>query len=619
MLESTELNLEALLSVPSVTGFDLSSDGRIVFSSNKSGQFQLYLGLPGSSMEDYDQVTFGAESKVSPKFSPDSSKVMFGSDFQGDEKFNLFLLDLKTKEVAQLTKEGFSIYPNATFSKDGKKIAYVANNQKQFATYVLNVESGHSSRISFHAVSDIYATISPDSKWIAYSSNVKGQEVGIFLSSIVDASKKTARLEEEGFEIDASSPSWSPDSKKLVFASNSRGMSDIGLWTLETGEVNWLTKSDKEYGEPKFSNDGTKIAYTAYSGGDVKLVVHNLEQNESSVIEFRHGVVGSPKFSSDDKTIFFEFTGPRNPYDVFQYNFRDEKFTQVTDSLPDEVEVSNFVEGEQIFYPCTKDRMRIPALIYMPSRSIVAQRKKVAKQMRGKDTRENLPAVIELHGGPTSQALNTWTPFVQALVAKGFVVLRPNYRGSSGYGKTFREANRFVMGNMDVEDCMSGWDFLVQRNLADPDRIGVAGGSFGGYLTMCCLTKYPEAWSCGSALVPFLNWFTEMTNEREELQFWDQQNMGDAEKDAERLRNASPIFFIDRIRAPVLLIAGANDPKCPLEESEQARDELKKLGREVELKVYADEGHGFRKTANRVDAYSKIISFLEKHNTKKSS
>jgi dipeptidyl aminopeptidase/acylaminoacyl peptidase len=619
---ATTINLEALLSVPSVSAFDISRDGKIVLSSNKTGQLQLYYGaLTRDGLTDTVQITEGDESKTKPKFFPNSSRILYASDIAGDEKFNLYSLDLDKKETFSLTNEKeISIYDNATISKDGKKIAYIANRQKQFSTYVLDLETSHTSRVSYHKFSDLYAEISPDSKWIAYSCNTQAQESGIFISSLENPSLGEKRLQENGFDIDADNPAWSPDGKSIAFVSASKGRYDIGLYSLDTSKMSWLTKSDHEYYEPVFSNDGKMLAYVVNTGGDVKLVVHSLGRNESSVIEFRHGVVSSPKFSFDDKSVFFEFTGPRNPSDIFQYRFEDEKFVQITKSLPDEIEVSNFVDGEQVFYKCGKDRMRIPALIYVPNKSVTTlTSKKVTKRMRGKDTRENLPAIVEIHGGPTSQALNTWAPFVQALVAKGFVVFRPNYRGSTGFGRAFREANRFVMGDMDVEDVVSARDFLVQRNLADPKRIGVAGGSFGGYLTMCCLTKYPEAWSCGSALVPFLNWFTEIKNEREELRFWDLQNMGDPEKDQERLRNASPIFFIEKIKSPVLLIAGANDPRCPAEETEQARDELEKLGRTVEVKIYPDEGHGFRKTENRVDAYKKIIDFLEINTLSKKS
>lgn len=614
-MQTTTIDLEALLSVPSVTSFDISTDGKIVFCSNKSGQFELYLShLTGEGLDNWEQITSGEESKIGPKFLPDNSKVMYASDFQGDEKFGLYSLDTGTKTIEKLIRaDGFTIYPNAEISKDGKKVAYISNQQGQFATYVLDIETRHSSRISYHDLTDQFAIISPDSKWVAFSSNVKEQEMGIFIRSLENPSLGGIRLGENGVQIDADQPAWSPDSKRLAFVSASKGMYDIGLWTFETNEIVWITSSDHEYYEPIFSNDGRKIAFTVNSGGDIKLVIHDLETKNSSVVEFRHGVVSSPKFSHDDRSVFFRFVGPRNPCDLWQYRFEDEKFIQITYSLPTDVEVSNFAEGEQIFYP-SKDGTKIPALIYMPNRSIrVEEDTKVTKRTRGKGTRENLPAVIEIHGGPTSQALNTWAPFVQAMVAKGFVVLRPNYRGSVGFGKSFREANRYSMGETDLADCVSGRDFLIKRNLADPKRIGVTGGSFGGYLTMCCLTKYPNGWSCGSALLPFLNWFTEIKNEREELRFWDLQNMGDPEKDQARLRDASPIFFIDRIKSPVQMIAGAHDPRCPLEESEQARDELQKLGRPVELQVYSDEGHGFRKTRNKVDAYLKVIAFLEQN------
>ncbi|MGI0091518.1 MAG: S9 family peptidase [Nitrososphaerales archaeon] len=622
--KKSTIDIEALLSVPSVSSFDTSRDGRLVFSSNKSGQFQLYLGNISQETDEapgYAQITFDAESKVSPRFSPGGSSLLFASDFQGDEKFDLYLLDLNTKESRDLTpRSEYAIYPNANFSKnDSRKISLVANEQGKFATYVIDSESLHSSRVSYHNLSDSYATISPDSRWIAYSSNVSGQEMGIFVSSLENPAKGVANLsDEKGIQVDAEGPEWSPDAKQIAFFSASKGWYDVGLWIFETGEIRWLTKSSREYYEPVFSNGGRKLAYTVNSGGDIKLVVHNLSDEDGSVVEFKHGIISSPRFSYDDKSIYFLFTGPRNPPDIWSYRFDDEKFTQITNSLPDEFEVSSFVEGEQIIYPSKKDGMRVPALLYMPNRSISSiqnqtAKKKITRRMRGKDTREHLPAVIEIHGGPTSQALNTWTPLVQALVAKGFVVLRPNYRGSTGYGKSYREANRFVMGDLDLADCVSGRDFLIERRLADPARIAVAGGSFGGYLTMCCLSMHPDGWACGSALVPFLNWFTEIQNEREDLRFWDLQNMGDPEKDAKRLHDASPIFFVDKIRAPVLLVAGGNDPRCPLEETLQASTELQKLGRPVELVSYMDEGHGFRITRNKVGAYSKIIDFLEKY------
>ncbi len=130
---------------------------------------------------------------------------------------------------------------------------------------------------------------------------------------------------------------------------------------------------------------------------------------------------------------------------------------------------------------------------------------------------------------------------------------------------------------------------------------------------MCALTRSPNRWAAGSALVPFLNWFTEFESEREDLQYWDRENMGDPKDDPERFRQASPIFFIENVRAPVQLIAGAHDPRCPMSEPVQARDALEKLGRPSDFVLYEDEGHGFRKTDNRVDALKRRATFLEKY------
>lgn len=618
-MENSELDLEALLSIPSVVDFDLSGNGKIIFVSNKTGQFQLYYGtISVDGMVEYEQLTTDEESKASPRFSPDSSLVLYASDFHGDEKFNLFLYNFEKKSTAQLTNHKSTIYPNAYFSKDGKKIAYTSNHQKQFATYVLDLPTNHTSRISYHPFPDEYAAISPDSKWVAITGHIGAQEEGVFISSLENPSSGEVKIGENQAQIDASQPAWSPDGGKLAFVSASKGMYDVGIWSLDNGEITWLTESDHEYGEPSFSNDGKKLAFTVNTGGDIKLGVYDFEKSDSRILDFRHGIAGSPKFSLDDKSIVFLFEGPRNPHDLWQYRLAGEKFVQLTNSLPDGVDVSNFVDGEHVSYK-SKDGLNIPALLYMPNRSASTRRKNAPKRVRGNDTRENLPAVVEIHGGPSAQAINEWSPFIQALVSKGFLVLRPNYRGSTGFGRTFREANRFVMGDLDLADCARARDFLVQRRLADPKKIGVSGGSFGGYLTMCCLAKYPDSWTCGAAIVPFLNWFTEIKNEREELRFWDLQNMGDPEKDKERLKAASPIFFLDGVKAPVLLVAGANDPRCPLGESIQAKEELDKSGREAELLVYSDEGHGFRKTKNKVDAYSKTIAFLERNILRKNA
>ncbi len=607
---ATTPDIEALFAVPQVRSFDPSPSGEMVsFVTNSTGQWQLYVAsiLNDESLGSARQITNDQNGTIASRFSPDSKSILHPRDFQGDENYDLFLTGVEEGGITRnLTPDtSFAIYPSATISKDGRKVAYVSNETREFATYVLHLdETRKKVRISNHKFSDTYAVFSPDSKSIGFTSLVSGQDSALFVASPDQDDQdnyKITRLEDKrnGELIEANEPEWSPDGKKIAFASASKGSYDIGIWDIETEEVKWLTNSDHEYYEPVFSHNGKELAYTLNSGGDVRLVVHDFTTEDSQVVEFRHGIVQSPKFSSDDRSIFFLFSGPKNPLDIWRYEISSGKPIQLTKSLPENIDISGFVDGgREVYYTSKKDALKVPSLLTLPKNNTAARARK---------------AVVLIHGGPTSQALISWNPFLQILVAHGIVVLEPNYRGSTGYGRKFKEANRFVMGDLDLADCASGFDYLVEEGIADPRKIVVTGGSFGGYLTMCALSKYPDRWVCGSALVPFLNWFTEIENERDDLRFWDMQNMGDPKKDIERLRNASPIFFLDKVRAPVQLIAGAHDPRCPAEESEQARDELQKLGKPVDFKIYEDEGHGFRKTANRVDAYKRCFSFILKY------
>jgi dipeptidyl aminopeptidase/acylaminoacyl peptidase len=196
------------------------------------------------------------------------------------------------------------------------------------------------------------------------------------------------------------------------------------------------------------------------------------------------------------------------------------------------------------------------------------------------------------------------------LASRGWVVLAPNYRGSSGYGREWQLANRFDIGRGDTMDVVAGVDYLVRQGLANPQRIAVTGRSHGGYLTMSCLTNYPDRWAGGSAVVPFLNWFTSHANSRPDLQHWDIENMGNPVENEALWRERSPFFFLDRVQAPVQLICGANDPRCPASESIQARDALLALGKQVDFLLYPDEGHAFLKIENIVEHELRRVAFL---------
>jgi len=589
------LDPEILFRVPSVYNYDVSAESDMAaFSWDRSGQFEIY-GV-GISTEKTDLLTKGPESKISPRFAPSGNRLAYAQDYRGDEKFDIFILSLFNGETWNLTPDtSEAIYSRIRWSPDEKHLAFASNREGRFSIYTIPSQGGEPYRVSDHEFSDSSPEWSPDGKRLAFEALVSAQDDGVF---VVPANGgETVRLTDKGDPIEASSPKWSPDGRAIAFVSSERGSSDIGIWNLELESVEWVTDSRYECYGPEWSPDGHGLAYVVNREGNQSIAIHDLETLSIEILEVEVGVHSQLRFTGKAETLFFLFSNPRHPPDLWTVNLNSQTFSQLTNSLPDSIDRSLLICGSSIDFP-SSDGLEIQAWLFLP---------------RNFEKANPGSALVYIHGGPTAQFTNDWYPVVQHLVSLGHAVIAPNYRGSSGFGRKFRDANRFVLGEKDLEDVVAAADHLVKERLADRRRIGVLGGSYGGYLTMCALTKFPRHWAVGSAMVPFLNWFTEIENEREDLRYWDLQNMGDPKKDCERLRKASPIFFIDRIEAPVQVIAGEHDPRCPISETKQAEKEFRKLGKVFDLVIYEDEGHGFRKIENRVDAYKRRAKFLSEH------
>jgi dipeptidyl aminopeptidase/acylaminoacyl peptidase len=305
-----------------------------------------------------------------------------------------------------------------------------------------------------------------------------------------------------------------------------------------------------------------------------------------------HGLHSLPRFTPDGRKIVCIFDSPCQPPDLWLVSLFDDKSRQLTNSLPADLFPEQFVMPEEIYYP-GQDGANVPALLYRPQ-----------------DLNGPAPAVVNIHGGPNWLYQYSWFPLMAHLASRGWVVLAPNYRGSTGYGRAWQLANRFDIGGVDADDVAAGAEYLVRKGLAKEGEIAITGRSHGGYLTMVGLTRYPELWVGGSAVMPFLNWFTAHENSRSDLQHWDIQNMGRPDKNQELWRERSPYFFLDKLRAPVQLICGANDPRCPASESETARDRLIYLGQAVDFHLYPDEGHVFLKVQNLIDSEQRRVDFL---------
>jgi dipeptidyl aminopeptidase/acylaminoacyl peptidase len=307
----------------------------------------------------------------------------------------------------------------------------------------------------------------------------------------------------------------------------------------------------------------------------------------------------SPDIGPDNDTTAFLFSSPSRPWDVYVTRERAIEARALTRSLPATIDPETLVEPSHVRYPGAGGE-DVPALLFLP----------YAEALRGEKVP---PAIINIHGGPTAQHHREWNVATQVFVNAGFVVLAPNPRGSTGYGKKWREGNRHDWGGKDLEDIARGAAWLGDQKLADPARIGVYGASYGGYLTLMSLALRPDRFAAGVSVVGVVSWKTMAETTRGDLREYLLRELGDPTKDADLYRDRSPLTHASKIRAPLLVLQGENDPRVPRSEAEQVVKALRDGGKPHEYHVYPGEGHGFRTTENRIDALRRSLDWFEQH------
>jgi dipeptidyl aminopeptidase/acylaminoacyl peptidase len=604
------LDLEALLNIPFVDSDHppaISPDGMwAAYSANDSGQWEIYLvrlkegGVERGETSDTGddttgrgirQVSQGEGGKFAPVWFPDGKHLAFAVDRNGSEQHDIYCWSVEDGKLENLTPDTEeSIEAEFSISPDGERIALISDRSGRFEAYVVSVKGGDWKKAAEFEFPVCGVRWSPNGRWLAVTVAGRGEDYYTYLVSM-ESGEQIAIGDANG-PINARQAYWSPDSSMLVFSSNLKGYYNIGLYDIGLRRYAWLTsgKGDKEH--PVWSPDGRRIAFILGQGPKNSLAAIDLILRETAVCRHEPGVYHRPAFTPDGKTLVFSFENPRNPPSLYRLTLPDGIPIRLTHSVPAQEFGNYFVLPEEVEYRSLDGRM-VPALLFKPA-----------------EASPESPAVVYVHGGPNWLTMINWDAFVQHLVSRGWVVIAPNYRGSTGYGQEWQVLSRFDLGGGETRDVVAAADYLIQQRLAHPERIAVTGRSHGGYLTMTCLTQYPDRWAGGAAVVPFLNWFTAHQNSRQDLQHWDLENFGDPQKDTNRYYERSPFFFLEKIMAPVQLICGTNDPRCPASESLEAHRRLTELGKDVELHLYEGEGHFFMKRENVMDAKLKQAAFL---------
>ncbi|MBU2611600.1 MAG: S9 family peptidase [Chloroflexi bacterium] len=597
------IDLERLLRVPYVdpeNGYDISFDGeRAAFSWNLSGQWEIYevaLRSPSDRSTRSRQrprlVSSGTGAKSAPLYSPDGTRLVYGVDFDGSENMHILVCDLATGAQTDLTPGSrAAILPYFVWSPDSKEIAFISDASGHFCTYAMPASGGAPCLILDEEDPARAVHWSPNGRWLSVSVEARGQDYHTF---IVPAGGGEAHpISGPDGALNVRHAGWSVDGERLVFSAVRGDWYDIGIYEVREHRVTWITAGEGDKIYPDLCPDGKRVAYVLSLGAATWLAVQELG-GETRLFQVEPGVHYAPIFTPDSQHVLLTFDNPRHPTNLWLLSLADGKFTQLTHSLPPDLAEFDFAMPEEVWYPGL-DGVPVPALLFRST------------------SPQPGPAVVLIHGGPTWLFQMTWYPLMLHMASRGWTVLTPGFRGSTGYGHAWQTASRFDLGGVDTRDCAAGAMYLARQGLADPRRIAVTGRSHGGYLTMTCLTQFPELWAGGSAVVPFMNWFTSHAHLREDFQHWDIENMGDPNENHDRWYANSPYFFLDRLRAPVQLICAENDPRCPVEDSMETREKLKSLGKDVDFILYRDEGHAFLKMENLVDSETRRVAFLEKY------
>jgi dipeptidyl aminopeptidase/acylaminoacyl peptidase len=630
------LSIEKLYMTRQVGGSTWSPDGKTVaFVSNLSGRNNIWLVPSAGGWPT--QLTVSDQRQTSPAWSPDGKWIAYMSDYDGDEQWDIFLVSPKTGQVVNLTNTREIAEESPTWSHDGRYLAYMVKPKTSsvFEIDVYDTVMREVKHLTAGTVKDrmnVAPIWAADGRFIVYTqAQAKGTDSNVFIADVATG-KSTLLTPHDGeqlyFANDISSRPI-PDGVQILITSNAEnGYDNIGLLSVGTKgaiaghlvpeKVSWLTQEKWEISGERFSPDGRFLTYTANVDGKIDIYLYDLATGKARALPLPKGVNysagGASPFARDNSRLLYYHTGPTAPGDLWVYDIPDEsakiKSTragapaphgpthQLTHSLVGGVHSEDMVEPYLVRYPSKDGKWTISAFVYVPYNL----------PRNGEH-----PAIVYVHGGPTAQTMNTFNRFVQYMANQGYIVIAPNYRGSTGYGKEFQQANLFDMGGGDLQDVLAAADWIKQTGYVDPKKLILMGGSYGGYMTMMGVTKAPELWAAGVPIVPFVNWFTEIQNEDPVLQQSDLATMGDLVKNKALYEDRSPINFVDKIKAPLYLLAGGNDPRCPKEEAQQVVDAVKKRGGVVEYKVYENEGHGFARVENQIDAYKCVADFLKAH------
>jgi len=597
--------IEDLYYTRSVFGAAWSPDGQqIVFTSDMSGRPNLWKVRASGGWPI--QLTQSDDRQYSAVWSPDGKWIVYQQDRAGDELWDLYAVPSDGGEVVNLTNTPTIREQDPHWSHDGATIAF-AYKPKEGTQYdialldwgtrkVRKLTNEQQPGYSWNVVA-----WSSDDRTI-YADRVNPPFTNADIYRIDVATGKLENLTPHQGTIRYLASSLSPDGGTLLLTADAKGnYMNVALLDVGTKKVTWVTDLKWEAFSGNFSPDGKHYTYIVNEDGLTNAYLADRSTNRAERVELPHGLnsfSGNPnEFAPQSDRVIVSHEASNQPGDLWVYNLHRRHAEQLTFSAIASLRATPLPPSQIVHYK-TFDGKIITALLWMPF------------NLKRDGTN---PALVLPHGGPTGQMVDYWNTDVAALTSRGYICIAPNPRGSTGYGLDFQKANFRDLGGGDLKDEIAGVEFLKATGFVDAQRIGITGGSYGGFMTLMAVGKVADIWAAAVELYGIINWSTMLKSSDPSLNEYLKALLGNPEENRKIYEADSPITYIQDEKAPLLVLQGDNDPRVPKEEAQQVVDILKKEGRTVDVHYYANEGHGFVKRENQIDSIRRTIAWFDQY------
>ena len=592
--------IEQFMRTTKVLGGAFSSDDQsIVFTSNASGVFNVYsASVRGGPLK---QLTHSlADNTYALSYFPDNKRVLISRDRGGNENYHLCVLEPGTEELDLTPGDDVT----ARFlgpSSDGVAF-YCATNERDrrnFDIYKINFATLERELLFADTEGCDFGCISRDERYIALGEPRTREHSNIFLYDLASKELRCLTSHEGDGCFWPCCFDWT--SECLYYRTNrDSDFYYVERMELATGNIKPIAKANCDC-YFSFSPGGRYQIVSRDQDSVLRVDISCVESaRQVSLPDVATEGVTGLNFSRSGKAMAFYVDTDRSPGNLYVYDFSSRVARKLTDSLAPEIDPADLVDSETIHYR-SFDGLSIPALLWKPHDASVANK---------------VPALVYVHGGPGGQTRKGYNARIQFLVNHGYAVFAPNYRGSSGYGKTFRSLDNGTHAQAPLLDCIEARRYLASLDYVAGEKIGILGGSYGGFLTLSALIVYPEEFAAGIDLFGPSNWQRTLESFPP---YWKSslddfyRKIGDPRTEAETLRKISPLFHAEAITKPLLVLQGANDPRVLKSESDEIVAAIRKKGGVVEYIVFEDEGHGFTKKKNQTYAYQAIVEFLDRY------